>query len=66
VKFYDATDANGKLELAEKKLEDENQKLKEQNKKYFEYILYGLLFFLTWFYCFLLLDYINLTNNVEF
>ncbi|NHM00975.1 helix-turn-helix transcriptional regulator [Flavobacterium difficile] len=46
VKFYDATDANGKLELAEKKLEDENQKLKEQNKKYFEYILYGLIFFL--------------------
>lgn len=46
VKFYNATDANGKLELAEKKLEDENQKLKEQNKKYFEYILYGLIFFL--------------------
>lgn len=46
VKFYNATDANGKLELAEKKLEDENQKLKEQNKKYFDYILYGLIFFL--------------------
>lgn len=46
VKFYNATDANGKLELAEKKLEDENQKLKEQNKRYVDYILYGLIFFL--------------------
>lgn len=43
VKFYNATDANGKLELAEKKLEDENQKLKEQNEKYIDYILYGII-----------------------
>ena len=34
VKFYNATDSNGKLELAEKKLEDENRKLAAQNKKY--------------------------------
>lgn len=40
VKYYNATDTNGKLELAEKKLEDENRKLKEQNKKYIDYILY--------------------------
>ena len=43
VKFYNATDANGKLELAEKKLEDENRKLKEQNEKYIDYILYGVI-----------------------
>ena len=43
VKFYNATDANGKLELAEKKLEDENRKLKEQNEKYIDYILYGII-----------------------
>lgn len=43
VKFYNATDANGKLELTEKKLEDENHKLKEQNKKYIDYILYGII-----------------------
>ena len=55
VKFYNATDANGKLELAEKKLEDENQKLVAQNKIYIDYILYGvivslflLLFFVFW------------------
>ncbi|RTL14856.1 MAG: LuxR family transcriptional regulator [Flavobacteriaceae bacterium] len=40
VKYYNATDTNGKLELAEKKIEDENRKLKEQNKKYIDYILY--------------------------
>lgn len=43
VKYYNATDANGKLELAEKKLEDENRKLKEQNEKYIDYILYGVI-----------------------
>lgn len=43
VKFYNATDANGKLELAEKKLEDENQKLVAQNKIYIDYILYGVI-----------------------
>ena len=43
VKYYNATDANGKLELAEKKLEDENRQLKEQNEKYIDYILYGVI-----------------------
>lgn len=43
VKYYNATDANGKLELAEKKLEDENRNLKEQNEKYIDYILYGVI-----------------------
>lgn len=43
VKFYNATDANAKLELSEKKFEDENRKLKEQNKKYIDYILYGII-----------------------
>ena len=43
VKFYNATDSNGKLELAEKKLEDENRKLAAQNKKYIDYILYGII-----------------------
>lgn len=43
VKFYDAVDSNGKLELAEKKLEDENRKLKEENTKYIDYILYGVI-----------------------
>ena len=43
VKYYNATDANGKLELAEKKLEDENRQLKAQNEKYIDYILYGVI-----------------------
>ena len=43
VKYYDAVDVNGKLELAEKKLEDQNRKLKEQNEKYIDYILYGVI-----------------------
>ena len=43
VKYYNATDANGKLELAEKKLEDENRQLKKQNEKYIDYILYGVI-----------------------
>lgn len=43
VKYYNATDANGKLELAEKKLEDESRQLKEQNEKYIDYILYGVI-----------------------
>jgi DNA-binding CsgD family transcriptional regulator len=43
VKYYNATDANGKLELAEKKLEDENIQLKKQNEKYIDYILYGVI-----------------------
>ena len=43
VKYYNATDSNGKLELAEKKLEDENRQLKEQNEKYIDYILYGVI-----------------------
>lgn len=43
VKFYDAVDANGKLEITEKKLDDENRKLKEENKKYIDYILYGII-----------------------
>ena len=43
VKYYNATDANGKLELAEKKLEDENRQLKEQIEKYIDYILYGVI-----------------------
>ncbi len=43
VKYYNATDANGKLELAEKKLEDENRQLKDQNEKYIDYILYGVI-----------------------
>ena len=43
VKYYNAVDANGKLELTEKKLEDENRNLKEQNEKYFGYILYGVI-----------------------
>ena len=43
VKYYNATAANGKLELAEKKLENENRQLKEQNEKYIDYILYGVI-----------------------
>ncbi|MGZ9677318.1 helix-turn-helix transcriptional regulator [Flavobacterium sp. GNP001] len=43
VKLYDATDANGKLELAELQLEQENTKLKEQNARYLDYILYGVI-----------------------
>ncbi|MEO7976545.1 helix-turn-helix transcriptional regulator [Flavobacterium sp.] len=43
VKHYDANDANGKLEISEKKIGDENRKLKEQNEKYFDYILYSII-----------------------
>ena len=43
VKYYNATNANGKLELTEKKLEDENRQLKAQNEKYIDYILYGVI-----------------------
>lgn len=46
VKHYNAFDANGKLDLAEKKLEEENRKLKEQNAKYIDYLLYGVIVFL--------------------
>lgn len=43
VKYYNAIDANGKLELAEKKLEDEKRNLKKQNERYIDYILYGVI-----------------------
>ena len=65
VKRYDATNANGMLELAEQRLVQENNKLKEQNARYHDYILYGVVVaLLLLLYLVVRLYYSNKTRRV--